>query len=166
MSENKENKKTFLTPAGAIIALICFFLPWVKVSCAGRVKNVSGAEVGGIFWLVFVAALAIIVAFFYFRSKRQLEKSMPVAILGSLFALAVMFIRYISLSCGQKSVFAKAGSKVINCTIQVGGIGAIIGFILAIIGALFLKTGMRQKETCRDKRIVNHPAGGANGRPT
>lgn len=147
MSESKEDKKVFLTPVGAIIALIFFFLPWVKVSCAGRVRNVSGAEIGGIFWLVFVAAVAIIVAFFYFRSKKQLEKSMPVAILGSLFALAVMFIRYISLSCGQKSVFVRTGSKVIDCTIQVGGIGTIIGFILAIIGAGFLKTGAGKPKT-------------------
>jgi hypothetical protein len=64
MSENKGDKKVFLTPAGAIIALICFFLPWVKVSYAGKVKNVSGAEVGGIFWLVLVSALAIIGALF------------------------------------------------------------------------------------------------------
>jgi uncharacterized membrane protein len=146
MSENKEDKKAFLTPAGAIIALICFFLPWVKVSCAGRIRNVSGAEVGGIFWLVFVAALAIIVAFFYFRSKKQLEKSMPIAILGSIVALAIMFIRYSSLSCGQKSVLAKAGSKVIDCTIQVGAIGTIIGFILAIAGSVFLKLKCDKRE--------------------
>ena len=141
MPENKEDKKVFLTPVGAIIALICFFLPWVKVSCAKTLKSVSGAEVGGIFWLVFVAAVAIIVAFFYFRGKKQLEKSGPVVIFGSIIALLVIFLKYLGLTCGQKSVFVRAGSKVIDCTIQVGGIGTIIGFILVIIGAGFLKTG-------------------------
>jgi hypothetical protein len=147
MSKNKEDKKVFLTPVGAIIALICFFLPWVKVSCAKTLKSVSGAEVGGIFWLVFVAALLIIVAFFYFRSKKQIGRSKAVAILGSTAALVVVFIKYASLAWGQKNLLVKAGSKVIDCTIQVGAIGTVIGFILVIIGALFLKTGMRQKET-------------------
>jgi uncharacterized membrane protein len=145
MSETKENKKLFLTPAGALIVLICFFLPWVKVSCAGRVKNVSGAEIGGIFWLVLVSALAIIVAFFYFRSQKKIEKSRPVAIPGSLLVLAVIFIKYVSLAWGQKSVFAKAGSKVIDCTIQLGAIGTVIGFVMTIIGSLFLKTSVRQE---------------------
>jgi hypothetical protein len=146
MSENKEDKKVFLTPAGAILALICFFLPWIKVSCAGKVNYLSGAEIGGIFWLVFLAPLVIIVAFFYFRSRRQLERLKPIAILSSLFALAVIFIRYISLAWEQKSVVAKAGSKVIGCTIQVGAIGTVIGFILAIVGAGFLKTGCDKRK--------------------
>jgi len=144
--ENKEDKKVFLTPAGAIMALIFFFLPWVKVSCAGRIKNVSGAEIGGIFWLVFVAVVVIIVTFFYFRSKKQLEKSGPVAIFGSIIALLVIFLKYLSLTCGQKSVFVRAGSKVIDCTIQLGAIGTVIGFVLAITGTCFLKTGIQQKE--------------------
>jgi hypothetical protein len=36
-------------------------------------------------------------------------------------------------------VVAKAGSKVIDCTIQFGAIGTVIGFILAIAGSVFLK---------------------------
>jgi hypothetical protein len=146
MSQNKEDKKVLLTPAGAILALICFFLPWVKVSCARTTKSFSGPEIGGIFWLVLVSALAIIVAFFYFRSQKQLEKSRPVAILSSIVALAVISIRYLSLAWEQKSVVAKAGSKVIDYTIQVGAIGTVIGFILAIAGSSLLKTETQQKE--------------------
>jgi len=146
MSENKEDKKVFLTPAGAIIVLICFFLPWVKVSCAGKVIYVSGAEIGGIFWLVFVTALAIILAFFYFRSQKQLEKSRPVAIFSSMAALLAIFIKYLSSTCGQKSIFVRAGSKAIDCTIQLGAIGTVIGFIMAMIGSVSLKTGVRQKQ--------------------
>jgi len=145
MSQNKEDKKVLLTPAGAILALICFFLPWVKVSCARTTKSFSGPEIGGIFWLLLVSALAIIVAFFYFRSQKQLEKSRPVAILSSIVALAVIFIKYTSLAWEQKGMFAKAGSKVIDCTIQLGAIGTVIGFILAITGLFFLKTSVRQE---------------------
>jgi uncharacterized membrane protein len=77
--------------------------------------------------------------FFYFRSQKKIEKSEPVAILGSLFALAIMFIKYVSLALEQKSVFAKAGSKVTDCTIQIDAIGTVIGFVLAIAGSVFLK---------------------------
>jgi hypothetical protein len=153
MSENKDDKKVFLNPAGAILALICFFLTWVKVSCARTTKSFSGPEIGCIFWLVLVSALAIIVAFFYFRSQKKIEKSRPAAMLGSLLALAIIFIKYLSLAWGQKSVFAKAGSKVIDCTIQLGGMGTVMGFILAIAGAGFLKTGCdKGKETIK-KRV-------------
>lgn len=145
MSQNKEDKKVLLTPAGAIIALICFFLPWVKVSCARTTKSFSGLEIGGIFWLVLVSTLAIIVAFFYFRSQKQLEKARPVALLSSIVALAVIFIRYLSLAWEQKSVVAKAGSKAIDCTIQVGAIGTVIGFVVAVTGSVFLKTRARRE---------------------
>jgi len=146
MSENKDDKRVFLTPAGAIIALICFFLPWVKVSCAGKVNYLSGAEIGGIFWLVLITALAIIVAFFYFRNQKKIEKSRPVAILGSIITLAVILIKYVSLAWEQKSVFAKAGSKVIDCTIQIGAVGTVIGFVMAVVGAGFLKTGCDKRK--------------------
>jgi hypothetical protein len=126
MSKNKEDKKFFLTPAGAMVILICFFLPWVKVSCGRTVKSFSGSQIGGIVWLVFVAALAIIAAFFYFRNRKQIEKSKPVAIFGSIVAFGVIFIKYAGLAWGQKNLLVKAGSKVINCTIQIGGIGTII----------------------------------------
>lgn len=93
-----------------------------------------------------VSALAIIVTFFYFRSQKKIEKSRPVAILSSIVALAVIFIKYSSLALEQKSVVAKAGSKVIDCTIQVSAIGTIIGFILAIVGSCFLKTKCDKRE--------------------
>ena len=30
----KLGSRWFMTPAGGILALVCFFLPWVKFSCA------------------------------------------------------------------------------------------------------------------------------------
>lgn len=146
MSENKEDKRIFLTPAGAMVALICFFLPWVKISCGRTVKTFSGPEIGGIFWLVLVAALVILVVFFYFRNKTRIEKTKPVAILASLFAFAVMFIKYFSLVWGQMNVLVRAGTKPMHFNIHVGAIGTVIGFVLVIIGSLFIKTGKRQEQ--------------------
>jgi hypothetical protein len=146
MPEYKEDKKIFLTPAGAMVALICFFLPWVKVSCGRIVRTFSGPDIGEIFWFVLIAALVIIVTFFYSRSKKQLEKSKYVVIFSSIVALAAIFIKYISLVCGQKNVLVKAGTKAIQFEIHVGAMGTIIGFIVVIIGSFFVKTGVQKEQ--------------------
>ena len=54
--------KLFISPAGALLVLICFFLPWIKVTCVGADIDYSAAdgELGGILWVGFVAAIGII----------------------------------------------------------------------------------------------------------
>lgn len=153
MPEYKENKRIFLTPAGAMVVLICFFLPWVKVSCGRIVRTFSGPAIGGIFWLVLIAALVIIVAFFYFRSKKQIQKSKYIVIFSSIVALVAIFIKYISLVCGQKNVLIKAGTKAIQFTILVGAMGTIIGFIVVVIGSFFLKTGVQKEQDKPDSKF-------------
>jgi glucan phosphoethanolaminetransferase (alkaline phosphatase superfamily) len=146
VSENKEDKKIFLTPAGAFIALICFFLPWVKISCGRTTKSFSGPDIGGIFWLVLIAALVMVAAFFYFRIKNQPEKSKYVAIIGSIVALAAIYIKYISVVYGQNSLLVKAGTKVVRFKVQIGAIGTLFGLVLVIIGATFIKIHNRPKQ--------------------
>ena len=147
VSEDKEDKRIFLTPAGACIALICFFLPWVKVSCGRTTRSLSGPDIGGIFWLVLIAALVMTVAFFYFRSKNQPEKSRYVAIIGSIIALAAIYIKFIGVAYGQNSLLVKAGSKVVKFKVQIGAIGSIFGFILILIGEVYIKTLRQRRQT-------------------
>ncbi|MGB8658186.1 MAG: hypothetical protein WCE90_10455 [Candidatus Zixiibacteriota bacterium] len=147
MPENKEDKRIFLTPAGAMVVLICFFLPWLKVSCARTTRSFSGPQIGGIIWLVFVAAIAIIVAFFYLRRRKQLEKTWFFAMTGSALAFAAIFIKYVTLVWGQMSVFVRAASRPINFHVHIGAIGTLLGFVLAMIGAFFLKTRKRKSTT-------------------
>ena len=147
VSENKEDKKIFLTPTGAMIALICFFLPWVKVSCGRTTRSYSGPEIGGIFWLVLLAALVMTFAFFYFRNRNQPEKSRYVAIIGSIIALASIYIKYISVAYGQNSLLVKAGTKMVRFKVQIGAIGSILGFILILIGEVYIKTLRQRKQT-------------------
>ena len=51
--------RILVSPAGALLALICFFLPWGHVTCAGT-YSASDSQLGGILWLTFLAALAIL----------------------------------------------------------------------------------------------------------
>jgi glucan phosphoethanolaminetransferase (alkaline phosphatase superfamily) len=154
--ENKEDKKTFLTPAGAMIALICFFLPWVKISCGRSTKSFSGPDIGGIFWLVLIAALVMVIAFFYFRRKNQPEKSKYVAIIGSIMALLAIIVRYISLVYGQNGIWVKAGTKAVRFKVQMGAIGTIFGLILVITGAVFIETHNKPKQEPLRYKMKSH----------
>jgi len=74
------NKKIYITPTGAIIAIIFFFIPWVKMSCMGETRYASGADLSGVFWIIFGAAVLILLAFIYFKNQEQLEKATPIVV--------------------------------------------------------------------------------------
>ncbi|HRS51452.1 MAG TPA: hypothetical protein P5067_03370 [Candidatus Marinimicrobia bacterium] len=141
--EEKKDSKIFLSPAGAIIALICFFLPWVRFSCMGETKNASGADLGGLFWVVFAAAIFIVVIFFVFQKRKELAKSKSFILIASLAALVIILIQYVRFSSGKQTEFGRIRPQDIGLTIQFGSIGTVIGFILSLIGSFFLN----QKDT-------------------
>ncbi len=144
--EEKKDKKIFLSPAGAIIALICFFLPWVRFSCMGKTKYASGADLGGMFWVVFAAAIFIVLIFFVFQTRKELAKSKPFILIASLAALVIILIQYIRFSSGELTEFGRIRPQDIGLTIQFGGIGTVIGFILSFIGSFFLNKKNTNKE--------------------
>jgi hypothetical protein len=123
------NKQSFLTPAGAGIVLICFFLPWVNYSCAGEVKNYSGADIGGVTWIVFAAAVIILVAHFLLSSAKNSGLSMPVTLIAAFTGLGVMLFKYMKYADAEK------GPAGMIQSIQYGLVLTIIGFALVIIGA-------------------------------
>jgi ABC-type Fe3+-siderophore transport system permease subunit len=51
--------------SAAIIVLICFFLPWVQVSCAGSKDSLSGLDLArqgeGVLWLIPLLVCAVLV---------------------------------------------------------------------------------------------------------
>ena len=69
--------------SAAIIVLICFFLPWLQVSCAGAHDSLSGFELArnesALLWLVPILMLAVI-AFNLMRAWKA--ESRVAAILG------------------------------------------------------------------------------------
>lgn len=140
VSEGINNKGVFLSPAGAVIALICFFLPWVKFSCSGNEQTVSGSQIGGELWIVFTAAVVILGAFYLFRSQKQLDKARPVVILSSLAGLAVLLFKFLKFVTPQETEFGTITLKDIGSSIQFGAVGTVIGLIMALIGSSFLKT--------------------------
>ena len=124
-----DRKLSFLTPAGAGIVLICFFLPWVNYSCGGEVKKYSGADIGGITWAVFIAAIIILAAHFLLASAKKNNLSLPVVLISAFTGLGVMLFKYLKFADAEEGPVGAIQS------IQFGLILTIIGFILVIIGA-------------------------------
>jgi hypothetical protein len=57
--------------SAALIALVCFFLPWEQVSCGGASDSLSGLDLArhdyGLLWLVPLLMLAVLVVAFLRR---------------------------------------------------------------------------------------------------
>lgn len=69
--------------SAALIVLVCFFLPWEQVSCAGAKDNLSGLDLARhdqtLLWLVPLLMLAVIVVGIL---RRPNEKPLLPAIVG------------------------------------------------------------------------------------
>lgn len=77
-------RRTTLSLALALFVLICFFLPWVQVSCLGAKDSVSGIDLARsehALWLVPMLMLAVLV----FGLVRAVWERLP-----ALFALSGM----------------------------------------------------------------------------
>ena len=131
-------RKVFLSPAGAVLAFICFFMPWVKFSCGGVTRSSSGADIGGALWLVPLAAAVILVAFFVLRGQKRVHRAKPFVIVSALVALAIMLIRYQNFVSEMKTQFGITRPEDIGLKIEFGAIGTVIGLAVALIGALTL----------------------------
>ena len=132
--------KVIASPAGAILALICFFLPWAHISCAPIVnKTVSGAALGGVFWLVpALAGVILAVSAAPVVSKRScaLKRSWPIIILAAVAALAVIAIQ--SLRLGSQTRFGM-GADDVGFNLRWGSVGTVAGLLLALAGGLLLR---------------------------
>ncbi|SYZ72160.1 membrane hypothetical protein [Candidatus Zixiibacteriota bacterium] len=125
----------FLTPSGAGIAIICFFLPWVRVSCGTVTVEASGARIGGIFWAVLGVSIIMLLSFFYFWKKRDMVTMRLVALIGGLFSLMVMIYRFIDAFGGDASNIKISD---VGATVRYGAWGEFFGFILAMLGTVFM----------------------------
>jgi hypothetical protein len=68
--------------SAAIIVLVCFFMPWVQVSCGGARDTLAGLDIArdgrGLLWLIPLLMVALIVSAIG-RYKREENKAFAVA---------------------------------------------------------------------------------------
>ena len=155
MEQEKSSLSYFLTPSGGILALIAFFLPWVKLTCSGQVHNINGfqmAKQDGVFWVVFAAAILILVAFFFLKSKWSLGKIKKLSIVSCLAGMGILLYKYFDFKSSMDSMqqlmgnsgnwqqsLQQSGTQDLQLAIQFGAYVCLFGFVLAGLGALFMK---------------------------
>ena len=125
MEQKEKDSKRFITPAGAGLAAICFFLPWIR-ACGQDITGVQIANHGeSVLWLVLIAAIAIVGGFFIYEGQNNLKKLKPLAVVGALLSLLILLIKY-----------AQVKGEV---EIQYGAVGTLIGFVSSLFGLQFLE---------------------------
>ena len=71
-----------INTSAAIIVLVCFFLPWVQVSCAGAKDTMSGLDLArdgqGLLWFIPVLMGALILSAIV-RVRREQNKAFALA---------------------------------------------------------------------------------------
>jgi len=127
-----------LSLAGAILIMICFFLPWLKVKVVVKSMYLSGLELGQestILWMVPLLALLVgSISFIGIRTKKiNLNRVLLIAFssIGTLFILVILFSISKEMNSGIK--------KITGYKFQNGIWGTLLGFIIGILGAFFIK---------------------------
>jgi len=125
-----ESKFHNLTPAGALLIVISFFLPWINVRCAGKKVGVSGqqfAEGDPILWLVPVGAIITLIIFFSYKDKLHKAKIAIVVptIVGGII-LGIKIAEFVD----------KYEKQIDSMEPNVGIFGIGLGYILVVTGVV------------------------------
>lgn len=127
------NKRHFLTPAGGLLIAVCFFLPWIKMSCMGT-ATYSGAQIGGIYWTLFAAGLGIVGSFFYLRRIKRFHLMPTIVSAISIVSTAVIVYGILMVAGGKRILLVRIGPDDVNLRLQIGAYGTLIGYVLAWAG--------------------------------
>ena len=158
LTEKVKKSRVFISPAGALIALICFFLPWGKVACQGvevGTYSASDRELGGVLWLAFVCTLGILGAFIYFFNRGETVRSKLFCIIGALVALIFIIVRYIQLT---NDPYYKDFQDYIDITVMYGAYGTVVGFLMVIGGSFFLNPDTEERRSGTQQKPVSPPS--------
>lgn len=125
-SQNSTNGKglSYVSAIGSSISLVCFFAPWIGCSD----KTLSGADLGGQMWIVFVTSAISLMAFIFFKSLKTLSKAKIIILLSTLAGLGFMLFKY--------SKFQSNNDWGIE--IKWGSIATLAGMIISLFGVAFL----------------------------
>jgi len=140
---------TVISPAGALLAILCFFLPWGRFSCAGISRTLTGAQIGGVFWIVFAAALAILLAIGAGLLLRRLHLA-RLAVAGlALLGLVILLLEQLRFARGQATGFGHVHAGDIGVELRLGGAGTLLGLLAALGGAMLPGWRRRPEERPR-----------------
>jgi hypothetical protein len=142
-NSNRNCLAVWLSPAGAFIILVCFFLPWLEVSCSGKKIIGSGlyfAQKAAPLWLIPAFAVLVLLLFIWYR--RGLSLAWFKVLLITLAALGIVMLVFTYISIEQK-LSAFVVKRITSHQIKGGLIGTWIGFVLVILSALGVRATQR-----------------------
>lgn len=152
--------RIFLTPAGAALILVSFFLPWARCSCApGVAKSVTGACLGGLLWAIPIGAAGMLVAFALLYRARRWGWLRQVVALATLTGLGALLVRSIQLSAGTSTPFGRITPEDLNAKTQFGAFGTVVGYLAAVAGVTELRR-LRRRRAPAGSGAPERPRGG------
>jgi len=139
--------KLFVSPAGVLLAFICFFLPWAKVSCV-RVNagfgpyDATDDMLGGILWMALAVSIVLLTAYGFalvrFVASREFDDSRAIlaviVIVGSALGLLAIIIRYFQLLDEYKDYLDS-----VEVTVMYGAVGTVVGLLVALVFSTFMQ---------------------------
>ncbi len=137
-SSLKPKSHEILSPAGAGIVIICFFLPWLRVSCGTKKMLLRGSDMGGALYIVLGAAVLMLLAFVILKYLGKAHKSRYVFLGASFLAIGTIAYKYITVALNPDIPFYIPG-KMIGFELKLGAFGTILGLFLAGLGALLFR---------------------------
>ena len=148
MGTHRANRYTqFITPLGAIIAFACFFMPWVKIDGRRINETLSGLTCvhnSSLVAIAFVACLLIICSSLYMVTRRTPWKSRVLILINSVTGLGGLWSEYLTYTGLAETLIGRAEN--FQLALRFGLWGTIIGFIVAAVGILLIKTENKHKQ--------------------
>ena len=132
MNTHQANRYTqFITPLGGIIALTCFFLPWMElVRTTTTISGFTWIKSNPLIGVSLIANLAIVGLSFYMIIRNTSWRSKVLIFIISGIGIAVL----LQVSLGLKKL-----AQMIEITDEFGLWGTIIGFAIAAVGVFLTR---------------------------
>lgn len=145
MENNSSRSSLFawLSPAGAVIILVCFFLPWLEVSCSGKKIIGSGltfAQKAAPLWLIPAFAVLVLLLFIWYWKGLSLTWFKILLMTLAVLGIVMLVFTYISI---EQKLSGFVVRKITSHEIKSGLIGTAIGFGLIILSALGVRAARR-----------------------
>jgi hypothetical protein len=161
-SENKSqvnsngltDNKIYVGVIGAVIVVLCFFMPWIEIDCMGK-KSMSGADIGGILWAIPIGAAIFIFAFFSFYKRKEIGKIVTVGLINFFGSWAILSYRYFVFEDSLKKELGYTPEK-LGISVKYGAAITVIGEFIILIGTIILaaKSSSLKKDKPPDSNEV------------
>ena len=128
-------KKTSLS--AALVVLLCFFLPWMQVSCGAAKDSISGIDLArdnhGLLWLIPILIVATLLVGFFKRSRGNLDLGALLGFVGGLVSAYLM---------NRERIRAEDNSGLLQVNLSGWfGLGLAASIVLTVASAIgFLKS--------------------------